>query len=300
MAGFHGRCLLSMLGPREMNKGKVVVVTGANRGIGRATSRYLAGKNLTVIMACRDIAGSFAVKEEIKKETGNDNVFLIPLDLSMLGSVRKFVETIYHRFSTLDVLINNAGTFSLKKRVTQDGFDYTLVTNYLGPFLLTNLLLPLLGKAPEARIINVSSNAYLYGQLDIDRFKHRRLNRGFRAYAASKLGIVIFTLELAERLRDTNITANALHPGHIATNMWHLDNCLFTIMMKPVRPFLLTEEEGAQTTVYLALSDEVSAVSGSFFEKKKAKAIPDKIIRSNLRRSLWAASEELVKLHKTK
>ena len=275
---------------------RVIIVTGANRGIGRATTSALVAKGHSVVMACRDVESAVSVRKSIQEGGGSGNIEVIHLDLASLQSVRKFAKIFSDTFPGLDVLINNAGVFIYKKDATRDGFEKTMGTNYLGPFLLTNLLLPKLRKSTDGRIINVASNAYRYGWIDINDLASTNRFQIFRTYAASKLALVLFTLELADRLRDTEISVNAVHPGEVGTNIWRSTNMFFGTVMKLMRPFLATEEKGAETSIYLALSDEIKDISGRYFEKKTEKEIPEKIRNSQIREKLWEMSERLVGL----
>ena len=275
---------------------RVIIVTGANRGIGRATTSALVAKGHSVVMACRDVESAVSVRKSIQEGGGSGNIEVIHLDLASLQSVRKFAKIFSDTFPGLDVLINNAGVFIYKKDATRDGFEKTMGTNYLGPFLLTNLLLPKLRTSTDGRIINVASNAYRYGRIDINDLASTNRFQIFRTYAASKLALVLFTLELADRLRNTEISVNAVHPGEVGTNIWRSTNMFFGTVMKLMRPFLATEEKGAETSIYLALSDEIKDISGRYFEKKTEKEIPEKIRNSQIREKLWEMSERLVGL----
>jgi NAD(P)-dependent dehydrogenase (short-subunit alcohol dehydrogenase family) len=282
---------------REVSmQGKVVVITGANSGIGRETTRALARKGATIVMACRNLVKAKPVCNAIKQESSNTKIEVMQLDLASLRSIREFAERFCQKYEKLDVLINNAGVFSMTREETKDGFEKTIGTNHLGPFLLTHLLLPLIKRTPEARIVNVSSNTAFYGQIDLDDLHLKKKYHSFRAYAASKLAIVFFTQELAERLKDADITVNALHPGHVATNIWPEDKWYMALFSKLQRPFTISAEEGAQTSIYLASSDEVKGITGRYFDKKKPRAIPSRCTNTQLQKGLWRLSEQLTGL----
>ncbi|MFC1979819.1 SDR family oxidoreductase [Chloroflexota bacterium] len=279
-------------------QGKIVLITGANRGIGKETANALAKKGATIVMACRDIAKGNSVCENIKQESGNNQIEVMELDLASLTSIREFAKRFCQRYQQLNVLINNAGIFYMTRAETQEGFEKIMGTNYLGPFLLTNLLLPLLKQATEARIINVVSNIYSHGQIDLCDMHQQKKYQGHKAYASSKLAIVLFTQELAERLEGTGITVNALHPGHAATSIWNIwpGKWYQAFLSKIIKWFLISPEEGAETSVYLASSDEVKGVTGKYFDKKKPKDVSSKCKDLQLQKGLWQLSEGLTGL----
>jgi len=284
-------------------KDKIVLITGANRGIGKETARALARKGATVIMACRHLEKAEPVGEMIQRESKNPNIKVMPLDLASLESVRNFTREFKARYQQLNVLINNAGVFCMKREETEESFELTMGVNHLGHFLLTHELLPLLEKTAEARIINLSSNAHYSAHVDLDdlHFKRRRYS-GIKAYGASRLATVFFTQELAERLEGKDITVNALHPGHMATSMWDLWGAgrkwYQSIINGIIKIFLISAEEGAQTSIYLASSNEVKGITGKYFAKKKIKAASKKCSDIKLQKELWQLSERLTGIDK--
>jgi NAD(P)-dependent dehydrogenase (short-subunit alcohol dehydrogenase family) len=280
-------------------RGKIVLITGANRGIGRETTRGLARMGATIVMACRDLTKANPVGEVTKRETGNGQIEVMQLDVASLGSIREFVVRFGEKYSKLDVLINNAGILCGGRQETEDGFNRVMATNYLGPFLLTNLLLPALKQAGEARIISVSSIAHLWGGSDLSdlNFKKRWVSTG--PYASSKLAIILFIQELAERLKGTNITANTLHPGVVATNIYRigpLDSWYQALFIRISRLVLISPTEGAQTSIYLASSDDVKGVTGKYFYKRNPGYVSPKCRDMKLQKGLWQLSQELTGL----
>ena len=282
-------------------QGKIVLITGANSGIGKETARALAINSATVVMACRNLTKAIPVCEAIQKESGNRQVEVMRLDLASLSSVRAFTDQFIGKYPRLDVLINNAGIFSLRREETEDGFEKTMGVNYLSPFLLTNLLLPLIVQTPAARIVNVGSDAHFSGQIDLDdlNYKKKYPMFGFKAYGTSRLATVFFTQELAERLQDAGITVNALHPGSVATNIWNFgpkSKGYQQLINRITRSFMLSPEEGAQTSIYLASSDEVKGVTGKYFYNNQLKDVSPQCTDIQLQKSLWQISEKLTGL----
>jgi len=221
------------------------------------------------------------------------------LNLGSLSSIRQFATHFSQKYQQLNVLINNAGVFRWKREETQEGFEKTIGINYLGHFLLTHLLLPILKQTPGARILNVSSNAYFQGKIDLDDLHLKKKYTGVKAYDSSKLAIVFFTQELAERLQGTGVTVNALHPGHAATNIWNMwpgtwyQALLFKILKMLMKPTV----EAAQNSIYLASSNEVKGITGKYFEKKKIKErVSPKSKDRQLQKALWQLSEKLTGL----
>jgi NAD(P)-dependent dehydrogenase (short-subunit alcohol dehydrogenase family) len=260
----------------------------------------LAKQGAALVMACIDLNDARPVCEGIQKESGNAAIEIMPLDLSSLASIRTFAGRFAEKHPQLHVLINNAGVYCAKRQETADGFEKTIGINYLGPFLLTHLLLPVLKRTPDARIVNVSSNAYFQGRLDLDKLHMKKGYHGFKAYANSKLAIVLFTLDLAERLKDGGITVNAVHPGHVATNIWNMwpGKWYQALLFGIIRRFARTPEEAAQNSVFLATADEVQGVTGTYFDDRKPKSLSPVCRDVNLRRNLWALSEKLTGLGK--
>lgn len=278
-------------------QGKRVLITGANSGIGKMAAIALAQQGAEIVMGCRNLSSAEAAKGEIQQQAPGAEVHVMALDLASLQSIHQFAEQCNKQFDRLDVLINNAGLASIERQETQDGFELTMGTNHLGPFLLTHLLLPLLQKAEHARIINVASHSHYSGKIDFDDFHSKHNYRVMKVYGASKLANVLFTQELAERLRDQGITVNALHPGMVATNIWPDDKLWQRAASWVAKQFMISEKKGAETTVYLASSDKVAQTSGKYFYKKKpvrpAKACNDKAVQQRL----WDLSETLTGLN---
>jgi len=285
---------------KQTMQGKIVLITGADHGIGRETTRGIAKTGATIVMtSLNPQEEGNPVCDAIKQESGNPHIEVMALDLASLDSIRDFVRQCSQKYQQLHVLINNAGVYCHTRGETKHGFERTIGINLLGPFLLTNLLLPLLQQTPGARILNVSSNAHFQGKIDLGDLHLSKNYQGFKAYANSKLAIVLFTQELAERLKNTGITVNALHPGHAATDIWNIwpGKWYQALLTKIVQRFMISSEEAAQTSIYLASSNEVKGITGKYFEKKKIKEkVSPKSKDRQLQKALWQLSEKLTGL----
>ena len=251
--------------------GKTCIVTGANSGIGKETALALARMGARVVLVCRNPEKGRAALEEIRRESGSSELDLLIADMSSQASVRALAEQIRQKYSRLDVLINNAGGGVPAPALSADGIEMVLATNHLGAALLTLLLLDLLKASAPSRIINVSSEAQRRARLDMNdlQFEKRKYS-GLAAYGQSKLLMNAFTFELARRLEGTGVTANCLHPGVVATNIWGANPpLLLKLIIAVVKPFMLNSKEGAEVSLYLATSPEVAQTSGQYFVKSK-------------------------------
>ncbi|NXO34647.1 RDH12 dehydrogenase, partial [Locustella ochotensis] len=282
-------------------EGKVVIITGANTGIGKATARDLAqrGKcSARVIIACRDIAKGEAAASEIRAETGNQQVIVKKLDLADTKSIREFAEKFLAEEKELHVLINNAGVMLCPYSKTADGFEMHLGVNHLGHFLLTFLLLECLKQSAPARIVNVSSLAHHGGRIRFhDLHGEKSYNRGL-AYCHSKLANVLFTRELARRLqgkfqRQVGFTANALHPGSVSSELVR-HSFVMTWLWKVFSFFLKTPCEGAQTSIYCAVAEELDSVTGQYFSDCQPAYVSPRGRDDETAKKLWSVSCELL------
>jgi len=273
-------------------------VTGATRGIGRATAEALAKMGATVLIHGRDSAAVGAVCREIVRSAVRANVSGVVADFASLADVRRLAREIADRHGRLDVLVNNAGTVTMRRKPTADGFEWQLGINHLAPFLLTNLLLERLKASAPARIVTVSSRAHRRGVLDFDdlNWEHRKYD-GLQAYGASKLANILFTSELARRLTGSGVTANCLHPGVVATNIFNHAGLAGRLVGLLARWRMLSPVKGAETSVFLAASPEVN-VSGKYFDKCEAVEPAPAANDAAATRHLWEVSERLTGLAK--
>lgn len=274
-----------------MSGKKVCVISGANSGIGRATAMEIARADYRTVLLCRR-QGDDTVKA-IKLATGNKDVHYIHTDFSDSNSIKAMADDFYKRFGTLDVLINNAGSMWGKQHLTKDGIEYTFAVNHLGYFLTTYYLMEALRRPTNARIINVASDAHRVGTISLANINFDGNYSQGKVYAQSKLANVLFTYTLAERLAETGITVNCLHPGAVASGFGQYASPRMKKAFQLLRPFMITPEKGARTTLYLALSDEVAGITGKYFKKKKQAASSALSYDKELQTKLWALSEEL-------
>ena len=270
--------------------GRVCVVTGANRGIGRATAEGLARLGAKVILVCRSKEDGEAASREIgvKYSVIPD---VVTADLSSQASIRRAAADLRGRYPRLHVLINNAGVIPQRREVTVDGLEMQLAVNHLAAFLLTNLLLPQLKAGAPSRIINVSSGAHTHAGIDFDDLQAERGYDPKQVYSRSKLANILFTYELARRLRGTGVTANCLNPGVVATGML-ADYMGIASGAGLVSSFGAKPEEGAETSIYLA-SAELEGVTGKYFERKQVRRSSRESYDEAPARRLWEISERL-------
>ena len=271
-------------------KNPTCLITGATEGVGKVTALELAKKGFTVVVAARNANKAEALKKEIETSTGNTSCDSIVADLGSLGQVRQLAETFRRRYSTLDVLINNAGVFLPTRTETEDGYEMMFQVNYLSPFLLTNLLLEELQKSEQGRIINLSSSVYAIGKFDPDNLQSEKHFSVLGTYAATKLFVLMFTEELARRLKATSVTANAVHPGIVRTRMMLQAPGALRLVSYLSLPFSISPVTGARTSVYLASSPEVKGISGQYFTKSRRAVVKNKFDTVENRALLWDLS----------
>ncbi len=280
--------------------GKVVVVTGANQGIGKEAARAIAKEGAEVILVCRSEEKGREALADIQRDSGNDNVHLMLADMSSQKSIRDFAAAFKKKYTKLDVLLNNAGVVLMERKTTVDGLEATFATNHLGYFLTTLLLIDELKAADGARVINVSSEMHPRSKgISFDDLQHEKRYSGMDVYAETKLANVLFTYELARRLEGTRITVNALHPGVIASGFGRNNGGFFGAAIRLGAPFLTTPEKGAVTSVYLATSPDVANVTGKYFIKRKPARSSKRSYDEAAQLRLWNESLALTGLSDT-
>jgi len=268
--------------------GKVCMITGSNTGIGKVTAGELAKMGATIVMVCREsVPGEpppQTTQSELQKISQNDNIDILFADLSSQQSIRQLVEDFQKKYDKLHVLINNAGALIQKRTLTPDGLETQFAVNLLAPFLLTNLLLDRLKASAPSRVVNIASTMHRFAKLDFDNLQGEKRYKSQPAYNQAKLGVILFTFELARRLEGTGVIANCLHPGVVGTGImreWPAFAQFFWNMMT------LSPEKGAATSIYLASSPKVEGVSGRYFDKCKEAKSSGKTHDTQLAGRLW-------------
>jgi NAD(P)-dependent dehydrogenase (short-subunit alcohol dehydrogenase family) len=270
--------------------GKICLVTGATAGIGKVTAAALAARGATLVIAGRNPQKTAAAAQEISAASGAPVDFLLA-DFGDLAQVRAMAVEFKRRYPRLDVLVNNAGAYFTRLIPLPAGFEMTLLVNHMAPFVLTLDLLEALRASPAARVVNVASEAHRFDNLDFTDLPFRRFYFGFFAYARSKLANVLFTYELERRYVASGITFNALHPGHVSTDIWQSNfGRLGPLLKALMRPIAITPREGADTLIYLAAAPEVKGISGKYFIKRKAVPSSPRSYDAGLARKLWEFS----------
>ena len=279
----------------QLMDGRTVLVTGGTGGIGKATATGLAAMGARLAITGRDRGRAEAAAAEIRApDCPAVEVFVG--DMSSQAEVRRLAAEALATLPRLDVLVNNVGGFWSTRHVTADGLERTFALNHLAPFLLTHLLIERLVESAPARVVTVSSDAQRMGRIDFADLQGERSWSGQRAYNQSKLANVLFTYELARRLRGTRVTANVLHPGIVRSGFGAEDPGRIQRLITPFMRFLKSPEQGARTPVYLASSPEVNGVSGRFFRNCKEGRSSKRSYDEADALRLWAVSAELVGL----
>jgi len=285
---------------------KTLVVTGATRGLGRLIAEGAALRGAKVVLACRDPARGAEARDAIAlaaaRAAADAGVEVQPpellvLDLASLDSVRRAAGEARDRFPRIDVLVNNAGTFSRSYSESKDGFELSMATNFLGPFLFTRLLLP--SMAPAGRIVNLSSDAYSWGRASLDKPAHGGAWSGFMNYAASKRAILQFTLALAAREArrgPEGLRVNALHPGVVRTEIMRIRTWYGFLVDLILAPFFQPPDEGVGMILDLALSESFADANGGYYRKGRRETPRRSVIEAGHLEALWEESSRLVGL----
>ncbi|KAA0703527.1 Retinol dehydrogenase 13 [Triplophysa tibetana] len=281
---------------------KTVVITGGNNGIGKETAREMARRGARVVMACRDLTSAENAADSIRRSTGNGNVVVRHLNLASLYSVRQFAKELIATEERLDILINNAGVMMCPKWTTEDGFETQFAVNHLGHFLLTNLMLGMLKRSSPSRVVNVSSIAHVGGKIEFDDlFFDKSPYSPLVSYKQSKLANILFSRELARRMKGTGVSSYSLHPGVIRTGLGrHIESwfpMLKTVMTLPSMLLMKTPWQGAQTSIYCAVTEGLERKSGCYFSDCADKDPAPEGKDDAVARRLWEESARLVELN---
>jgi retinol dehydrogenase 14 len=276
--------------------GRTVLVTGATGGIGKATAAGLAAMGAHLAITGRDRGRTEAASLEIRT-AGGGRVDVFVADLSVQAEVRRLADEVLQRLPQLHVLVNHVGGYWKTRHVTDDGLEHTFALNHLAPFLLTNLLLDRLKDSTPARVVTVSSHAHTGGRIDFDDLQGERSYSGARAYNQSKLANVLFSYELARRLKGTPVTANALHPGVVRTSFGTEDpGGVQRVLVPLIRPFMKSPAQGAATSIHVASAPELEEVTGRYFANSQPKKSSGLSYDQRVAGRLWQVSAEPVGL----
>ena len=275
---------------------KVAIITGANGGMGYAEAKEALLQGYHTIMACYCPSKSEARRQQMTDETGCTDVEIMGLDLSNLQSVRDFADQVKARFDHIDLLMNNAGTLETGFHRTVDGLERTVGVNYVGPYLLTRLLIPLMRKG--SRIVNMSSCSFILGKLQFPAFFEKGRKGCWQrilVYSNSKLALTLFTLELAKRVKSKGITVNAADPGVVNTKIIHLQNKLLDPLADLFfRPLIRSPRHGADTAIRLMLDADKEGQTGTFCRSNKIVKLGDKYVHHKHMQTLWDETEKIV------
>ncbi len=273
---------------------KIIMVTGANSGIGKEAALQLAERGARVVMVCRNRERGEPALAEIKAQTGNDTVELMTADFESQRQIRELADTYQRTHDRLDVLVNNAGLYLSKRHETEDGIEATWAVNHLAPFLLTNLLLEVIKASAPARIVMVASDAHRAGTLDFDDLEMKEKYRWIAAYAQSKLANVVFTYELARRLAGTGVTATCMHPGTVATGFWNRNKSVLDALLRLFKPVYMNPKKSAEAVVHLAVAPDVEGVTGKYFDRMNEAHSSADAHDEEIAARLWQVSAERV------
>lgn len=272
----------------------LAIVTGADGGMGQIITTALARAGYPVIMACQDPAKALLVRDRIRQETGNEQIEIRQINLASLTSVDAFTRQLIEEGRPVSRLMNNAGILTTPVRHTEDGLETIVSVNYVAPYMLTRRLLPLM--QPGARIVNTVSCTYAIGKIEDNFFTNGKNGCFFRipVYGNTKLALLLFTQELAGRMKEKGITVNAADPGIVSTKMITMNAWFDPLTDLLFRPFIKTAEQGASTAIHLALSDKAEGINGCCYEDCKQKKVSERIRLHNAQSALWNDTETLL------
>ena len=275
--------------------GRTCLITGATDGIGKETAIGMAKNGYNLILIGRNEEKGKKVSDEIRKIADSIDIDFFTADLILMKEVSRVADEVCQKYDQIDVLINNVGAYFAFRDVTEEGFERTFALNHLGYFLMTKKLLPLVEKSDYKRIVNVSSSAHYGVSFEFDNLNGEKKYRGFRAYQKSKLANVMFTYELAKKVKDSGITANCLHPGFVASKFGNNNNFLWRGIIGFAKALTaINVKKGAKNSIHLACSDDVKDISGRFFSNCEVKKGSGKAKNEEHNRRLWKISEKVV------
>jgi len=275
--------------------GRTCLITGATDGIGKETAIGMAENGYNLILIGRNEEKGKKVSDEIRRIADSIDIDFFTADLMLMKEVSRVADEVCQKYDRIDVLINNVGAYFAFRDVTEEGFERTFALNHLGYFLMTKKLLPLVEKSDYKRIVNVSSSAHYGVSFEFDNLNGEKKYRGFRAYQKSKLANVMFTYELAKKVKDSGITANCLHPGFVASKFGNNNNFLWRGIIGFAKALTaINVKKGAKNSIHLACSDDVKDISGRFFSNCEVKKGSGKAKNEEHNQKLWEISEDAV------
>ena len=275
---------------------KTAIITGADGGMGYEETKAVAQQGYHTIMACYCPSQAEPRRQQLIQETGNQDIEIIGIDLANLQTVKDFADEVKRRFNHIDLLMNNAGTMETGRHYTVDGLERTVSVNYVGPYLLTRLLLPLMGQG--SRIVNMASCVYALGRLDFPEFFTQGRKGSFwriPVYSNTKLAITLFTLDLARRVKSQGITVNAADPGVVNTGIIRMQMFFDPLTDLIFRPCIRTPRQGADTAIRLLLDNDKSGQTGTFCRSNRIVNIGEKYTNHKQMATLWDETEKIVK-----
>jgi NAD(P)-dependent dehydrogenase (short-subunit alcohol dehydrogenase family) len=277
---------------------KVVIITGADGGIGQYLTGTLAKQEYSIVMGCRNKWKGSKVCEQIKQKTACSSIEVIEIDLSSFSSIHRFVSEVYSKYRQVDVLLNNAGVLCRCPQATKENVEFTIGVNYLGHYLLTERLFPLMSEG--TRIVNTVSLMLRYGKIESDFFSlHSPRVNCFTYYSHSKLALYYATIDWAEKWSQKGIIVNCVDPGIVNTNIIHTGNKVIDNLCNLFfRPFIRTPQQGADSIIYLATSNEIKNVTGQLFKNRKIKQLPSSLNNYAQRESLRQQTEDFIDKYK--
>lgn len=276
---------------------KICLITGATSGIGKAAAFVLAKNNCHVILTGRSNVKGNKTAESIKIHTNNTKIKFIKADLSSAASIKELSEKLQSLVPRIDILINNAGVYYTKRHINEDGIEVTFMVNYLSRFYLTNLLIKLLEKGQDARILNISGEYHRKCKLDFTDLQLRKGYTGMKAVSRSKLADILFTYELSRKLEKSNIKVNCMHPGAVATGIILHDPEYpsgLKLLYKICMPFLRHPESAAEDIVYLLTDKQNDKISGKYFNRRKLCRSSELSYNTDISKKLWELSNSLL------
>lgn len=277
---------------------KTAIITGATSGIGYQTALAIAEQGYKTVLVSRNKEKLENTKQEIIEKSGNENVSYFVADLSLISDIKRVADEIKKTHTVIDLLVNNAGAMFSERKETQEGLEMTFATNHINYFLLTTLLLDNIKAAPKGRIASVSSEAQkMTKSVNWDDIEFKNKFKGLRAYAQSKLFNAMFTFQLANKLKGTNVIANCMHPGGVNTGFGKNTKGFMRFLVGLIFPLMRTPEKGAETLIWLATSEDVEGISGKYFHDKKEITASPPAYDTNELEKLWQLSEDIVAKH---